>query len=163
MIDTCLEKEVNQMNNYTTILDILIQTLQKKSRYIEGLYTLTKSQEEVLKDAVMDVEKFAELTTQKQIMIDMIKILDDGFEQSYSRVKNVLQQNPKVYATYIEKMQSLIKGIGHTSISIEMLEEKNQKHYITILNMKHTNQQSRENIVGKKSVVKSYAKQKNLK
>lgn len=105
----------------------LKEGLEKKLKVLEELYRLCLSQSELLSKEELDYEAFDTLVDEKDICIEKLEKLDEGFEIVYNRVKSELESNKAVYAAEIKAMQELIVKITDKSTSITALEERNKK------------------------------------
>ena len=63
----------------------------------------------------------------KDICIEKLKKLDEGFEILYEKVAQELKGNRAMYADQIAHMQELITVITDKSTAIQVLEERNKK------------------------------------
>lgn len=113
------------MNNQTYI-KILQDTLTKKNQVLEELLQITLQQECILANTIMDYEKFEVCISQKEILIDQINQLDDGFEALYERVKEELHSFNDHYKDQIIVIKGLIKDIVSISTKLQTLENKNK-------------------------------------
>ena len=80
---------------------------------------------------ILDAEEFAadefdNTIDEKQRSIDALLKLDEGFMDTYGRVKDTLLENPADYATEIAQAKTLIKKQTDMSIELQALEEKNK-------------------------------------
>lgn len=105
----------------------LKESLEKKLKVLEELYRLCISQSELLGKEELDYEAFDTLVDEKDICIEKLEKLDEGFEIVYNRVKPELESNKAMYAVEIKAMQELIVKITDKSTSITALEERNKK------------------------------------
>lgn len=113
------------MNNQTYI-KILYDTLIKKNRILEDIMQLTVQQENILAESSLDFEKFDECISQKEVLIDQINQLDDGFETLYERVKEEFSLLIEKNESLIKSIQELIKDIVSKSTRLQVLENKNK-------------------------------------
>ena len=105
---------------------VLADSLQKKFTALESILNITKTQEELLQEENFDEECFLETIKSKQIYIDQITELDNGFEVVYNRVKQELDADRMLYVDDIANMQKLITKITDLGIDIEALEKRNK-------------------------------------
>lgn len=113
------------MNNQTYI-KILQDTLLKKNQILDELLQLTVQQENILNNSIMDYEKFEICISQKEILINQINQLDDGFEALYERVRVELPNLNEDSKSLIMDMQNFIKDIMMKSAKLQALEHKNK-------------------------------------
>ncbi len=105
----------------------LRESLEKKQKVLEEILRLCKMQQEVLSSEKFDAEKFDALVDDKDICIEKLEKLDEGFELVYSRVESELKDNKAQYSEDIRSMQERIKTITELSTKINALEERNRK------------------------------------
>ena len=59
-------------------------------------------------------------------MIEEINKLDEGFELTYNRVREMIKENPEAYRDKIEKLQNSIRTLVDKGVEIEASERRNQ-------------------------------------
>lgn len=112
----------------------LKESLEKKLKIMEETYSLCKLQTDVLDAETVDFERFDQLVDEKDICIDKISKLDEGFELVYQRVQDELAANKDAYSSEIKSMQKLITGITDYGTKIMALEERNKNKVASVLN-----------------------------
>lgn len=105
----------------------LRESLEKKLKVLEEIYRLCQLQADVLATEPMDYERFDCLVDDKDVCIEQLEKLDEGFELVYQRVEAELKSNKADYSDQIKKMQELISLITEKSTSIEALEKRNKQ------------------------------------
>ena len=108
------------METATVYLSALQESLQKKQRIMEELFTLTQQQS-------MDIDVFEQLMAQKEKALGEINILDKGFDSVYHKVSPYLEQDKQSYRSAILEMQNLIRVITDCGVKIEGLERRNRE------------------------------------
>lgn len=108
---------------YVTALE---ESLEKKIRVLDEIYRLSQLQAEILAAEPIDFESFDRYVDDKDICIDKLNKLDEGFEILYDRVAQELKENRSAYAEQITHMQELIAQITDKSMMIQALEERNK-------------------------------------
>ncbi len=114
------------MEELRTQIKILLDSQEKKLLVLERLLVLTKQQEENLKSEEFDADKMEDCIRRKNLLINDLTKLDDGFEGIYSRVGAGLHENKALFRNEIEKLKQLITEITDLSVSIQTLEESNR-------------------------------------
>lgn len=109
------------------------ESLEKKLKILQETYSLCKLQSEELEKDPMNFERFDQLVDEKDICIDKVTKLDEGFELVYQHVQEELKENKAAYASDIKKMQDLITRITDMGTSIMALEERNKNKLSTVL------------------------------
>lgn len=108
---------------YVTALE---ESLEKKICVLDEIYRISQLQAEVLAGQPVDFEKFDRYVDDKDICIEKINKLDEGFEILYDRVAKELKENRLAFADQISHMQELISQITDRSMTIQALEERNK-------------------------------------
>ncbi|MBR4781136.1 MAG: hypothetical protein IK014_07255 [Lachnospiraceae bacterium] len=113
-------------NEKVTYLDIIVDTLKKKELLLNNLKEITLKQAEILDAEEFAADEFDNTIEKKQRSIDALLKLDEGFMDTYERVKDALLEYPADYATEISQAKVLIKKQTDMSIELQALEEKNK-------------------------------------
>lgn len=108
---------------YVTALE---ESLEKKIRVLDEIYRISQLQAGALAMQPVDFESFDRYVDDKDICIDKLNKLDEGFEIIYDRVAQELKENRPAYAQQITHMQELIAQITDKSMTIQALEERNK-------------------------------------
>ena len=109
---------------YVTALE---ESLEKKIRVLDEIYRISQLQTEILDKKPMDFERFDAYVDDKDICIEKLNKLDEGFEILYERVGQELKENRAAYEKQIVHMQQMITEITDKSVAIQTLEERNRK------------------------------------
>ncbi|MBR4777987.1 MAG: hypothetical protein IK007_10310 [Lachnospiraceae bacterium] len=109
-----------------TYLNIIVDTLKKKEILLNNLKAITLKQAEILDAEDVAADDFDNTIEEKQRSIDALLKLDEGFMDTYERVKADLIANPADYATEISQAKALIKKQTDLSVELQALEEKNK-------------------------------------
>ena len=104
----------------------LRDSLIKKVSVLEEIEHLDRLQNEILSQEPFDYEAFDRLFTDKDVCMDKIEKLDEGFELVYKRVESELKDNKDTYSSMIKEMQDLISRITELGTSITAAEERNR-------------------------------------
>lgn len=112
------------MDNY---LEILEESLKQKVLLLDKIAEHCMEQEALLKGESMSLEKFDEYVEKKDILIQKLTRLDEGFESLYARVSEQLSGSKAAYAAQIKRMQTLIEQITEKSVSIQAREARNKQ------------------------------------
>lgn len=106
-------------------IDIMIQSLEKKSRLLDQIIKLNQVQKQLLEDPNLDVDDFEKNVSDKGMLVEQLELLDQGFEQLYEKVKEQLLHNRSQYSKQIERMQELIKMLTEKSTTVQAQEQRN--------------------------------------
>ena len=110
-----------------TYIQIMLQSLEKKSRVLDQIIQLNEQQKTVLESADSPVEDFDETVEKKSALIEQMEQLDSGFEKLYDRVREELQTNKDTYKDQIRKMQEYIRAVTDKSVQIQTQEARNKE------------------------------------
>ncbi len=109
-------------------LDMLEESLVKKVSILDLIQEQNMIQSEILKNPEdVDEKAFDETVDKKEVLIDQINALDEGFQILFDRVKGEIEANKEDYRDQIKRMQDLIQDITGKSASIEASERRNKK------------------------------------
>lgn len=108
-------------------ISTLRDSLQKKDKILDEILRISNYQKELLEVTPLDYEKFDNYVNDKDVCIENLNKLDEGFEILYQRVDKELKENRELYAQEILQMKQLISSITEKSVSIQSLEERNRK------------------------------------
>lgn len=106
---------------------VLCQSLEKKNRLLQLIIEKNKEQRMLFLDEMQPPETLEENITEKSELVDQLNQLDDGFEQVYNRVKDILGNEKEIYREEIKKMQGLIREITDKSATIQAQELRNRE------------------------------------
>lgn len=112
----------------------LKESLDKKLKVLEEIYRISKLQTDVINAQQMDYEAFDRLVDDKDICLEKLEKLDEGFELVYTRVSNELKTNKSAYSDLILAMQETITKITDKSTAISALEERNRQGLSNVFN-----------------------------
>ncbi len=112
------------MNNS---LNVLSDSLDVKLEVLEKLLKYTNTQKEIFEADNPDMEEFDRIFDEKDVLLDKLESLDEGFEELYKRVSDQLKENRSQYATQIKSLQDKISHITELSASIQAQEARNKK------------------------------------
>ena len=108
-------------------LQILIQCLEKKRSVLFQIRKKNEEQRVLLLDDDLTPEELENNIDEKGQLIDQLELLDDGFDETYDRVREVVRQRPKQYEKEIRVLQELMREITSDSNSIQAEEQRNYK------------------------------------
>lgn len=126
------------MEQNETYVVILRDSLVNKRRILNELIKLTKSQAEIIKAGVPDTDKMDEVMESKGRQIDMLNMLDDGFQNIYNNVKTEVLARPEMYKELLCEIQQLINEDVELGAVLESLEMKNKGYMESFIQKKRT-------------------------
>lgn len=109
-----------------TYINILIDTLKRKLYLLEKIMNETLIQNELLDETQFNLEKYEASFKKKDVMINELLELDQGFNSMYDRVKEDITNNRSKYREEITSLQALIQELTEISVKLQMLEKKNK-------------------------------------
>lgn len=112
------------IKNYLTILE---ESLDQKAAVLDEIVGYCREQETLLKQETLDLESFDSYVDKKDICIQKLAKLDEGFETLYERMKEQLSAGKEPYKDQIARLQQKIKVITEKSVSIQTQEVRNKK------------------------------------
>ena len=142
------------MQEVITTLEILDQGLISKKKSLESILMYTEKQQNILFEEMFDMKAFNTLIKKKQVDINKINQIDDGFIESYKRIQKYIEKHPEMYRKYTQSMQKSLKEISDLSIAITVLEEKNNIKFKDV--SKNTKEYIRSFRANKKTVTNYY-------
>lgn len=111
------------MDNYLKILE---DSLIKKSRVLDDIVAYNEAQRKAFTESVPDIDSFDQAIQEKDVLIERLTRLDDGFESLYQKVAEELRANRPKYVEQIGRMQMLVTEITEKSMSIQAQEARNK-------------------------------------
>lgn len=107
---------------------MLRESLEKKVDILRVLQIRNKEQAAILQDPNTTPDDLEKNMNMKSELIDRIIMLDNGFEQLFNRVKDILDEDRETYADEIKLMQDLIRQIADLTADVEATEYKNKEY-----------------------------------
>ncbi len=111
------------LNNY---LGILEESLKKKIEVLGRIREVNEAQAELLKEETFNVESFDRCVDEKDLYINELNSLDEGFNHLYDEIKRELADNKDAHAEQIKRLQELITEITDRSVGIQAQENRNK-------------------------------------
>lgn len=117
------------MDNINTYISVLHGSLRKKLELIKEILELTKEQNRVLSKEEVDIDSFDRIVSQKELKINEVLSIDNGFQSLYDKISAAVKENPGQYRQQILEMQNFISIITSLGVEIENLEHKNKEKF----------------------------------
>lgn len=131
------------IENYLSILE---ESLKKKIDVLKRIQASNEVQTGILKQEPVDLEAFDKIVDEKDLYIEELNSLDEGFESLYEKVRQELDGNRSKFADQIKRMQGLITDITDRSVAIQAQEARNKALVEKCFKMERQNLgQSRKN------------------
>lgn len=94
---------------------------------MEEIQTICKYQSEILSAEPVSFDEFDRCVDEKDVCLEQLEKLDEGFELVYERVSGELKEHRAEYADWIAQTQKLIADIMDKSVAIQTQEERNKQ------------------------------------
>lgn len=114
------------MDNTANYLSILKESLDKKITILDKIIRLNDLQKESVSQDKIDEEKFEKAIEEKEVCIEELTKLDNGFEAVYKHIQKIITDNPGMYKKEIEEFKKLISTITEKSMEIQISEKRNE-------------------------------------
>mgnify|MGYP004567515025 CR=1 FL=1 len=124
------------MENINVYIIVLHDSLSKKVDIVKKILKCTKEQNVILSSDEVNVDRFNDLISEKDILLKKLEELDNGFDTTFDRVKEELKNNKDMYKSQILEMQNYIRVITDMSVEIESLERSNKTMFADFLHGK---------------------------
>ena len=108
-------------------LQLLIQSLEKKITVLDHIVQLNDQQKNLLLQEEVDLDEWNGIIEEKAKSIDQIYFLDEGFEEVYNRVKDMLISRREEFQSEIRTLQGLIGKITDRSVQVQTGEQQNKE------------------------------------
>ncbi|MBR1629595.1 MAG: flagellar protein FliT [Lachnospiraceae bacterium] len=105
---------------------ILRESLEKKASVLKKITILNERQRHYFERSDTMPDELEANIEAKGALVDQIVALDDGFEQVYARVQEVLSERREDYKDEIRAMQDLIREVTELSSKVEAQEQRNR-------------------------------------
>ncbi len=115
------------MEQSTNYINIMRDSLQKKIIVLDKIMSINRKQAEIIKDIKTNMAEYEKTLDEKQLLIDELNLLDNGFQALYTRVDEEISVHKNEYAEEIKEMQKCIALITDKSVEIREVEEKNRQ------------------------------------
>jgi proline dehydrogenase len=115
------------MNDIKIYLNILIESLDKKSEILNNILKLTNEQHQVINKEELDLDIFEKIIDKKQKLIEEIELIDSGFQSTYERIKESISNQLDLYKDEVVLIKQKITQVSEIGISIQVIEEKNKQ------------------------------------
>lgn len=107
-------------------LQVMTSSLEKKKKILQDIVDYNVEQEHIVTSGEFDGDKFQKNMENKAECIDMLNVLDEGFQSVYDRVKADVEMYKQNYKADIQRLQQLIKEVSALSATIQAQESRNK-------------------------------------
>ncbi|MCR4731788.1 MAG: flagellar protein FliT [Lachnospiraceae bacterium] len=108
-------------------VQILKESLEKKVDLLARIKEENIRQRDILMDDQASPEQFQETVDHKEVWIDELNALDDGFQLVFERVRDIFEHNKAKYRSDILQMKEMIRRITDDTTQIRAQEQENYK------------------------------------
>lgn len=115
------------MENLGTYLEILADSLTKKSQILDFILVENQKQQMAVNGTKLDEALFEDTVAKKDQYLQELETLDSGFDGVYQRIKELLQTQKEAYKAEIQKIQALISEVTQKSMEVQLSEKRNQQ------------------------------------
>lgn len=106
-------------------LEILIRSLRRKLVLLNRIAVLGQEQRELLMDEEMTPEAFDINVRDKDDIVQQIVTLDEGFDEVYAHIRDLMERDHSAYEEQLEQMRELIRLIMAKDAAIRADEQRN--------------------------------------
>lgn len=139
---------------------MLADSLRKKDGILKSIISLSNEQTELIKEESVDWDRFNEIVSEKETLIEEINQLDEGFDTLFNRVKDEINANKSQYIGEIATMKVLIKAVTEKAAEIEVIEKRNKTAIESVFaNTRKTIKQSK---LGNKAAMQYYQRMNKI-
>lgn len=142
-------------------MQMLAESLVKKSEILSELITKTNTQKEVVSAPEVDWDAFDAIVEDKGNLVEELVKLDDGFDALYARIKEELTANKAAYKNEIVKMQALIQEVTDKSTELQAMEHRNKA--LIEQRFAESKKAIKQSKMGSKAAMEYYQRMNNLK
>lgn len=114
------------MEHTASYMQVLEESLARKSQVLQALLELSKQQTELAEADEFDMDAFTTLMEQKDALLEQLQALDSGFQKIYEGVKAELTEHREQYADPIRRIQTQIRKVTDLGVELQTLEERNR-------------------------------------
>lgn len=107
-------------------IQILVESLEKKSRLLDDIIRENDVQDDILKQEELDMDALNASTDRISSLTEALEKLDDGFESVYDHTREELIANKAAYRDEIAQMQKLIGEITDKVVHINAARMRNK-------------------------------------
>lgn len=108
-------------------VQILVQSLEKKSQVLDKIIEQGNLQETILKQDKFDMDAFEKSIDEQNRLIEELDKLDRGFESLYDRIREELLAHKEKYTVEIKRMKELIQQITDKVVIVNAAELRNKR------------------------------------
>ena len=115
------------MEQNVNYIKIMIDSLQKKVTILDKIIEVNEKQAGIITNIKKNMADYEASLDEKQLLIDELNLLDEGFQTLYNRIQKEIVNNADLHKNEIKEMQRYISLITEKSVEIQTKEEKNRQ------------------------------------
>ena len=115
------------MEQNVNYIKIMIDSLQKKVTILDKIIEVNEKQAGIITNIKKNMADYEVSLDEKQLLIDELNLLDEGFQTLYNRIQKEIVNNADLHKNEIKEMQRYISLITEKSVEIQTKEEKNRQ------------------------------------
>lgn len=108
-------------------IPIMIQSLKKKEQILIAIIQINQRQREELENPSLDPDDFDATFEEKAALIEQLELLDNGFQETFERVRDELNVHREEHREEIAQMQEYIRSLTEKSADIQAQELRNKE------------------------------------
>lgn len=108
-------------------IPIMIQSLKKKEQILINIIQINQRQREELENPALDPDDFDATFEEKAVLIEQLEVLDNGFQETFERVRDELNEHREEHREEIAQMQEYIRSLTEKSADIQAQELRNKE------------------------------------
>jgi hypothetical protein len=131
-----------ELENHTavqTYIQLLADTLKRKTEVLNQLLELTERQELIIEAEDLNEEEFLRVISLKEEQLQVLDKLDSGFEKLYESVREELTLGKEKYKEQVNFLKEQISVITDLSVRLQTLERRNKAKLEVIFATKRKN------------------------
>lgn len=105
-------------------LQSLIDGLNQKITILDELTEFTEKQQRIVGETSIDWDAFDKTIDEKDVLIQKLAVIDEGFQSVYNRVKDEVVANKDKYKEYILILKQQVQLVTEKSTSLMALEQR---------------------------------------
>lgn len=130
------------MNSINTQLDLMIELLTKKVRYLQNILKYTNEQLGVIQNNPIDYDTLNVHSNKKETDITEVSLLDNVFNGIYKNIHGHIINQPQIYKEKINALKQLVTEVGELDVAIKVQEERNRTLLLSTTNIEKNRESS---------------------
>ncbi|MCI8337515.1 MAG: hypothetical protein HFH62_02370 [Lachnospiraceae bacterium] len=115
-----------EMSVYVSALQ---DSLKNKYEALQKILVVTQRQQQAVSGEELELDAFEEAVEEKEVLLQRIQELDDGFQSIYTKIGDALHQQKQQFKPQILEMQNMLRTMTDLGVKIQALEQKNKNRF----------------------------------